>query len=44
MEQLFEEDEVEEEDKKNSIETKEQVQQVSPNTSSKRVPKNLPSD
>jgi hypothetical protein len=43
MEQIFEEeakDEVEEEDEENLTETKEQVQQVSPNTPSKRVQKN----
>jgi hypothetical protein len=48
MEQLFEEeeaeDEVEEEDEENLTETKEQVQQVSPKTPSKRVQKNHPSD
>jgi hypothetical protein len=47
MEQLFEEEEaeyeVEEEDEENLTKTKEQVQQVSPKTPSKRVQKNHPS-
>jgi hypothetical protein len=49
MEQPFEEEaedekEVEEEDEENLTETEEQVQQVSPNTPSRRVQKNHPSD
>jgi hypothetical protein len=47
MEKLFEEDaedEVEEEYEENPIETKDQVQQLSPNTPRKRVQKNHPSD
>jgi hypothetical protein len=47
MEQLFEEEdenEVEEEDEENMTEVEEQVQKVSPKTSSKRVQKNHPSD
>ena len=42
MEQLFEE--VEEEDEENPTETKEQFQQLSPKTPSRRVQKNHPSD
>jgi hypothetical protein len=48
MEQLFEEEEakneVEEEDEENMTEIEEQVQQVSPNTPSKRAQNNHPSD